>query len=365
MMKQFKTCSGPCGKTLPTSEFLKNRAKCHCCFNSQRKQYRESHKEQISLEQKKYRENNSANIKQRKKEYREKNKDKIRAKDKRYYDDNKNEINRKNMERYSKNRYIILARGKQKRLDNIELYRERDRAYLAKNREYLNSKQNETYRKNTKDPSKVEKRRLYRKDYMLKNGNRIREQARCVRLQADNIVKRKAYDKEYRLKNIEKVRANQRKYYIENREAILSKGTITHLRRLKTDINYNLRQKVSHAIRQTIKLHGGNKRYKSTLDYLPYTIDELKLHLESQFEPWMTWENHGAYVLKTWSDEDPSTWRWQIDHIEPHSKFKYTSMDCEEFRECWALSNLRPYSGKQNIIDGATRVRHYKTTCSK
>lgn len=28
-------------------------------------------------------------------------------------------------------------------------------------------------------------------------------------------------------------------------------------------------------------------------------------------------------------------------------------MEDEEFKKCWALSNLRPYSAKQNIIDGA------------
>jgi hypothetical protein len=35
-------------------------------------------------------------------------------------------------------------------------------------------------------------------------------------------------------------------------------------------------------------------------------------------------------------------------------------MDDENFKKCWALENLRPYSAKQNIIDGVTRVRHKK-----
>jgi len=30
------------------------------------------------------------------------------------------------------------------------------------------------------------------------------------------------------------------------------------------------------------------------------------------------------------------------------------------FRDCWALSNLRPYSAKQNQLDGATKLRHKK-----
>lgn len=92
-----------------------------------------------------------------------------------------------------------------------------------------------------------------------------------------------------------------------------------------------------------------NKNGKSISEYLPYTIEELKTHLKNLFEPWMTWDNYGFYIKNDWDDNDQSTWKWQIDHIIPHKIFKYESMDCEEFRNCWALSNLRPLSAKQNI----------------
>lgn len=94
------------------------------------------------------------------------------------------------------------------------------------------------------------------------------------------------------------------------------------------------------------------------LQYLPYSIQELKEHLEIQFEPWMTWYNHGIYDSKLWDDNDLSTWTWQIDHIVPHANFPYLSMKDQSFRDCWALSNLRPYSAKQNLIDGGTKIRH-------
>ena len=35
-------------------------------------------------------------------------------------------------------------------------------------------------------------------------------------------------------------------------------------------------------------------------------------------------------------------------------------MEDEEFKECWALSNLQPLSAKQNQSDGATKIRHKK-----
>jgi hypothetical protein len=66
------------------------------------------------------------------------------------------------------------------------------------------------------------------------------------------------------------------------------------------------------------------------------------------------------YSLKTWDDEDKSTWKWNIDHIIPQSDLIYASMEDENFKKCWALSNLRPYSAKQNILDGTGRTRHKK-----
>lgn len=66
----------------------------------------------------------------------------------------------------------------------------------------------------------------------------------------------------------------------------------------------------------------------------------------------MTWESRGRYNSKTWT--------WQIDHIIPHSTFKYTSMVDENFQKCWSLKNLRPLNAKQNYLDGIRRVRYHK-----
>ena len=98
-----------------------------------------------------------------------------------------------------------------------------------------------------------------------------------------------------------------------------------------------------------------NKNGQSSSKYLPYTIQELKQHLEKQFEPWMNWDNQGKYDPKTWNDGDPTTWTWQIDHIIPQSKLSYTSIDQDNFQKAWALNNLRPLSAKQNILDGNRR----------
>ena len=80
-----------------------------------------------------------------------------------------------------------------------------------------------------------------------------------------------------------------------------------------------------------------NKNKKSTFDILNYTVDDLKKHLESKFQPGMSWSNYGE---------------WEIDHIKPDSLFKYNSTDDEEFKECWALDNLQPLWAKENRSKG-------------
>jgi hypothetical protein len=167
-----------------------------------------------------------------------------------------------------------------------------------------------------------------------------------------------------------------RKYYAENRELVLDKSktwrkkniekererkrnyrrNTDDLRKTKPDLR--LRHTISCSVRNAMKKIGGTKR-GSILDALPYSVDELKRHLERYFEPWMNWENYGKYELKTWNDDDQSTWTWQIDHIRPQSDLKYSSMDDDNFAICWSLNNLRPFSSKKNNMDGVNRTRHH------
>ncbi len=39
-----------------------------------------------------------------------------------------------------------------------------------------------------------------------------------------------------------------------------------------------------------------------------------------------------------------------------------TTYNDEDFKKCWSLDNLRPLSAKQNLLDGNTRIRHYKVS---
>ena len=173
----------------------------------------------------------------------------------------------------------------------------------------------------------------YRKDYRDKNQE-----------------KATIYNKLYRVQNKQKI-SEQRKGYRETNKEIISKKKIEYERaKIKSDPVFKLRKKISLFVRIALN---GNKSNYSILQYLPYTMNDLKDHIQSQFEPWMTWQNWGKYDPKLWDDNDSSTWAWQLDHIIPQIHLPYDSMEDDNFKKCWSLDNLRPLSAKENIILGS------------
>ena len=111
-----------------------------------------------------------------------------------------------------------------------------------------------------------------------------------------------------------------------------------------------LRHNVSGCIRAALTSNQGGKLGGSILDHLPYSIAELKEHLERQFEAGMSWENWGKGADK-----------WNIDHIYPHSKLPYDSMAHPNFQKAWALSNLRPLWELENLAKGDKIIKELFT----
>jgi len=132
----------------------------------------------------------------------------------------------------------------------------------------------------------------------------------------------------------------------------LAKISIKNKNKFKQNIQFKIRNLISKEINVHLKNNGSSKNGESCLKYLPFTVNQLKEHLEKQFEQWMDWSNHGLYRTKIWNDDNMSTWTWQIDHITPCDALPYTSMDDENFKKCWALENLRPLSAKENLKKG-------------
>jgi hypothetical protein len=149
----------------------------------------------------------------------------------------------------------------------------------------------------------------------------------------DNPEKKRDTDKAWGAANPQKVKESANKYRRKKR---------------KEDSVFRMRNYASTAVWVELKKNDGNKSGASVWDFLPYTPEELKTHIEGKFEWWMNWQNQGTYKKNKYKQDDVSTWTWQLDHIIPHSKFKYNTMDCQEFKDCWALTNLRPLRAIDN-----------------
>lgn len=129
-------------------------------------------------------------------------------------------------------------------------------------------------------------------------------------------------------------------YRKNNKAAILLGNKIYKKKRRETDPGFRLANNCSRMI--NIALNGSKLNY-SIWDFLPYTIDDLKKHLESKFDNHMTWNNYGTY--------------WHVDHIIPQSSFKYSTMSDDNFIHCWSLDNLRPFEALANIKK-SNRINH-------
>lgn len=120
----------------------------------------------------------------------------------------------------------------------------------------------------------------------------------------------------------------------DGRRHVLDRKNAWAKQKAITDPSYRVNRSVSREISRQI-----NKKGKSYLKYVNYSIPELMLHLERQFDKNMSWDNYGSY--------------WHIDHIVPKSSFKIKEIGDEDFLACWALANLRPLEAIKNISKGS------------
>lgn len=160
------------------------------------------------------------------------------------------------------------------------------------------------------------------------------------------------YNKDYYNQNKQTIKEKQKKYRVKNKTNIRKYNNNLERNKRRNDPSFRLRKDLSRAIHLALKESNGIKHNVSVMKYINYTIQELRQHLESKFEFWMTWDNHGIYRRDEYNENDSSTWTWQIDHIIPQSKLSYSSMEDDNFKKCWALNNLRPLKSIDNIKKG-------------
>lgn len=117
----------------------------------------------------------------------------------------------------------------------------------------------------------------------------------------------------------------------------------TELHRPKTNASNRERDRIlrstnpAYRLRQTVRtLVKASYKYRTLTGisgvwtHLGYSPIELREHIESFFnsENGFTWENHGEV--------------WELEHVTPQSWFVFTTPQCDGFKQCWSLSNLRP-----------------------
>jgi len=110
-----------------------------------------------------------------------------------------------------------------------------------------------------------------------------------------------------------------------------------------------LKHGIGCLVRHALKSRGISKNGIAIFKHLSYTAEQLKAHLESLWEPWMSWSNYGGRA-----NNKKKT--WHIDHIKPQSSFNFTSVEDGNFQKCWALENLRPLEKIANMKKGCKNI---------
>lgn len=173
-----------------------------------------------------------------------------------------------------------------------------------------------------KDHLKASRRSWY-------EANRDRESESAKRWLAANPDAKSRYNARYRKKHAEKLTE-----YFRSPEH-LARVRQRQRARYASDLNYHIMMCLRSAMTQAVRLYGHGKRGRSTT-LLGCPIEHVIKHLESQFVPGMSWDNHGE---------------WHIDHRRPCASFDLT--DPAQQRECFHFSNLQPLWKAENISKGA------------
>ena len=146
------------------------------------------------------------------------------------------------------------------------------------------------------------------KNYHYKNKIKINERSR------NYAETNKANIREQRLTKKEKLNEYQRNYARN---------------RYKIDPVFKFKKSIR---RSTSEAFGSNKKSKKTIELLGCSMEIAFCHIESLFQPGMTWDNYGS--------------EWHIDHIIPLA----SAETIEETEKLCHYSNLQPLWALENVL---------------
>jgi len=160
--------------------------------------------------------------------------------------------------------------------------------------------------------------------------------ARDLKYYTDDKDRRKKYKKD----NYEKISATGKKYHAKHRERNIQAKRDWYYNGGGRERTYEY-QKEYHKIPKVAAARSyrqsfgsvlnriGTKKEKHTIDYVGYTAEDFKKHIESLWEPGMSWKNHGL-----------GKGTWQVDHIKEVMQFVEEGIT--DTKVIHSLSNLQP-----------------------
>jgi len=160
----------------------------------------------------------------------------------------------------------------------------------------------------------------------------------------DNYESITTAEKIWREANKVSIREKQQIHREKNKKELNRKAHEYRKNRAQSDPLYKLTMSIRILVREGIKNHlkqNFKSKNQTTSNILGCTFEEFKNHIESQFLPWMSWENHGNCK----SNEYNCT--WHLDHIIPISY----AIDESEVYMLNHYSNFQPLCSRVNTIE--------------
>lgn len=207
--------------------------------------------------------------------------------------------------------------------------------------------------------TKSDKRKEYRRQYYLKNQEKIKLRMKLwreanrdrylsklkeiyARNREDRIRKSSEWNRQNPEKAAERVKRFHerhperklvyfRKLYARDKDKLMMKTSAWQKKMYKESTNFRLRSLLRTRLQKAIKR---DSKRSSALTLLGCSVEEFKLNLENQFLPGMSWDNWG-------------TKGWHIDHIRPCASFDPT--DLEQQKQCFHYTNLQPLWAEENL----------------
>ena len=144
------------------------------------------------------------------------------------------------------------------------------------------------------------------------------------------------------------VKERSKVYRENNKEKINSKTRGYRKHKRQSDSLYKVKENIRVSIINSFIRYGYTKNSR-TFEVLGCTYVDFKLHIESNWEDWMNWDNYGIYNGK-------ENYGWDLDHIIPVS-----SATCEEnLIRLNHYTNLQPLCSYVNRFVKRDKIDYYE-----